>query len=320
MAGAEHSIPAWRGKASRAHQSIPFRQLRVTAHAERLRHRGRHRQVESFVQFAGFPRSGHSLIGAIIDAHPEARIAHELDAMGLIDRGFSLASVMALVDRHCDAFNQSGRWWNGFCYAMPGGRHERLERPRLYGDKKGDLALRRMAADPTLRERLANRRGPPRRWICVLRNPYDNIATMSLRQNRTYDALRTRGLDSAAFQQELSAHQADGRIAREAETAQIDEYARLCDALSDLLAITPAHDWHVLTHERLIESPADTLKALFGFLALDDAAIDVERLAGVVHRKANETRHQVAWSDEARARVEALINTHAFLSPYRDGR
>ena len=45
-------------------------------------------KVETFVMFIGYPRSSHSLVGAILDAHPEVIIPHEYDVMGKW-RGFS---------------------------------------------------------------------------------------------------------------------------------------------------------------------------------------------------------------------------------------
>ena len=37
--------------------------------------------VETFVMFIGYPRSSHSLVGAILDAHPEIIIPHEYDVI-----------------------------------------------------------------------------------------------------------------------------------------------------------------------------------------------------------------------------------------------
>jgi hypothetical protein len=34
--------------------------------------------VRTFILFVGYPRSGHSLIGSIMDAHPNVIIAHEV--------------------------------------------------------------------------------------------------------------------------------------------------------------------------------------------------------------------------------------------------
>ena len=38
--------------------------------------------VETFVLFIGYPRSRHSLVGAILDAHPEIIIPHEFNLLG----------------------------------------------------------------------------------------------------------------------------------------------------------------------------------------------------------------------------------------------
>ena len=37
--------------------------------------------VETFVMFIGYPRSSHSLVGAILDAHPEIIIPHQYDVL-----------------------------------------------------------------------------------------------------------------------------------------------------------------------------------------------------------------------------------------------
>ena len=38
--------------------------------------------VETFVLFIGYPRSRHSLVSAILDAHPEIIIPHEFNLLG----------------------------------------------------------------------------------------------------------------------------------------------------------------------------------------------------------------------------------------------
>ena len=38
--------------------------------------------VSYFVMFVGYPRSGHTLIGSLLDAHPHAIIANEFDVIG----------------------------------------------------------------------------------------------------------------------------------------------------------------------------------------------------------------------------------------------
>jgi len=42
--------------------------------------------VETFVLFIGYPRSRHSLVAAILDAHPEIIIPHGYNVLGEWDR------------------------------------------------------------------------------------------------------------------------------------------------------------------------------------------------------------------------------------------
>src|SRR5919109_3407899 len=58
------------------------------------------RDVQVYCLFVGHGRSGHSIVGSLIDAHPEAVVSDELDAARFITRGFLRDQVLALsVDR-----------------------------------------------------------------------------------------------------------------------------------------------------------------------------------------------------------------------------
>jgi len=41
-------------------------------------------KLRNFVLFVGYPRSGHSLVGSLIDAHPHAIIAHEVKILAYV--------------------------------------------------------------------------------------------------------------------------------------------------------------------------------------------------------------------------------------------
>ena len=45
------------------------------------RHRDDFAAVRTFLLFVGHPRSGHSLVGSLLDAHPDVVVSHELDAL-----------------------------------------------------------------------------------------------------------------------------------------------------------------------------------------------------------------------------------------------
>lgn len=313
---ATHTIPLFDGDQSRRHHSVPLWNLWLAAQTNRLRSRRRCGSVDTFVQFAGFPRSGHSLIGSILDAHPHARISHELDAMALLTKGFSHAAIYALIDRKSAEFTRHGRYWNGFSYLVGGGYHERGDDLRVLGDKKGDEAVRRIASDPGLLDRLNCEQRTAKKWILVLRNPFDNIATMSLRKGRAYDVIRTQTVDAAAFNAELERQQRDGVIATEALDSEIDEYASLCKTVAEIKRKTSTGRWFELRNEQLARDPAAAIEALLAFLGLAEDPAYVQNCARLVNPRPNRSRDLLDWPVEKRKIVETLIDEYSFLTGY----
>lgn len=314
-AQATHTVPRFEGRESRHHKSVPVWRLLAEASAHALMARRRLTDVETFVQFAGFPRSGHSLIGSILDAHPQARVSHELDAMSLLHQGMPLSAIFALIDRHALEFTRHGRCWNGFSYLVPGGAHTSVDPLRVLGDKKGDQAVRRVARAPGLLDRLNRRPRPAKKWILVLRNPFDNIATMSLRKGRAYDELRT-SVAAADFDAELRACQAEGRIADVALDSEIEDYATLCRTVADIKHRTaPAH-WFELSHEALTANPEATIRSMLAFLDLPAEESYVQACSGLVQRTPNRSRDRLDWPEDKHARVAALTREFSFLNRY----
>ena len=56
--------------------------------------------VETFVMFIGYQRSSHSLVGAILDAHPEIIIPHEYGLMSKLGRYQSSDSKQNNLQRY----------------------------------------------------------------------------------------------------------------------------------------------------------------------------------------------------------------------------
>ena len=163
-----HSIPFLDGRASRTHHAVALWKLRLAGQIHGLRRAGALSRLDTLVHFAGFPRSGHSLIGAIVDAHPQARIAHELDSLGLLEAGLSMRQITALMDRKAAEFTAHGRFWNGYGYCIDQAGHASGDDLRVIGDKKGDLAVRRVHHDPSLFDRLVRTSPLTCKWICVV--------------------------------------------------------------------------------------------------------------------------------------------------------
>ena len=69
--------------------------------------------VNTYCMFIGYPRSSHSLMGSLIDAHPNAIIAHEQDVLKYIKYGFTKEALFPLLLRNSEEFTANGRTWTG---------------------------------------------------------------------------------------------------------------------------------------------------------------------------------------------------------------
>ena len=309
-APASHAVPVFAGRGSRSHERKPVAALRREAAEAPSRDEPR-----VFVQFAGFPRSGHSILGSILDAHPDALVSHELDAMGLLRAGLSLPEILALVRANSAAFERDGRWWNGFSYAIPGAAGGASTRPSVMGDKKGDWALRHVMAEPGLLDALRGELGGRRAaWIAVVRNPYDNVATLSLRKGRLYDRERIEAASGDDFAARLASRRGDG-IAAAVLPEMVEDYARLCDGLAALKARVDPADWLELRQDRFVAAPEEGIAEALRFLGLPDEGF-AARAVGIVERTPSRTRHAIRWPEEARRAVDALVARHDFLAGF----
>jgi len=104
--------------------------------------------------FVGYPRSGHSLIGSLLAAHPDMVIAHELDALRLPRLGFRRNQLYALILASDRSFTTAGRRRTGSDYTAPTRWRGTSRRLDVIGDKKGGQSTRRLHDRPELLDRL----------------------------------------------------------------------------------------------------------------------------------------------------------------------
>ena len=131
--------------------------------------------LKAFVMFVGYPRSGHSVVSALLDAHPRIVISHELDALTLLEQGVDRTALFYHIIRRSQRWDrrQSGyRYWVPELYQ---GEWEKLE---AIGDKRGGVTAQLLAAKPELLDRLRETVRLPLKIIHVVRHPLDTIATI----------------------------------------------------------------------------------------------------------------------------------------------
>ena len=253
----------------------------ATARADRA-HFG---DVDRFCLFVGYPRSGHSLVGSLLDAHPDAVIAHELDALRLVQVGFGRDQLFSSILRNSRAYGDHRK--HVYDYTVPNQWQGRFRRIQVIGDKKGGRSTRRLADVPSLLNRLQGTVGVPVRFIHVTRNPFDNIATM-LRRAAPGTAL--------------------------ADVVQ--SYLALCATIATVKERAPAGSLLDIAHETLLAEPPAVMERLCRFLDLDPEPGYVKDCASILYSSPNRTREAVEWPREDRARVEEAIGRFEFLGHY----
>ena len=157
--------------------------------ASGIRHRVDFGHVERYCFFVGYARSGHSLIGSLLNAHREMVVSNELNSLRFVQHGFRRNQVFALVLARDAMFGNMGRLWTGYDYSVPNQFQGRFTRLKVIGDKQGGGSTRRLREDLGLIERLRRVVGVPIRVLHVTRNPFDNISRMTV--NSRFDLQNT---------------------------------------------------------------------------------------------------------------------------------
>lgn len=275
---------------SRAFRSADLARRHVTSAARAARDPELFTSVQSCCLFLGTVKSGGSLIGAMLDAHPRAVVADEADPLQYLGRGFRREQVFHLLAKaaHREALKGrvTARRLEPYALAVPGQHQGVADRPVVVGDSRAGPTTRRLGDDPALigrwRALLAD---VDDRYIHVVRNPFDPIAAMVRRGGRT---LRNAIADY---------------------TAQCARVVELRTRLDSSRVLTVRYD-------DLVADPTSQLRAICAFVGLDPHPAYLAACARLVDPTRTPERQSVAWPSDAVAAVEALGSRFSFLEGY----
>ena len=261
--------------------SIPYQFLASLCHT--LYHPHIFRDVKNFVLFIGYPRSGHTLVGFLLDAHPRVIVASQTSALRYLGHRFGMQQIFHLLVQNSRRVAKTGREQRRYSYEVPNqwqGRYEKLE---VIGESTGLTRLRR---NPSLLKPLRESLKPvDLKLIHVIRNPFDNISTMKLRRGET--------LPDA-----------------------IQRYFSMCEIVERLKSYAAPGAVHDLKHEALIAGPQNTLKDLCGFVGLSARESYYNDCASIIYKSSHKTRHHVEWTPALIDSVKQQASKYRFLDGY----
>ncbi len=275
---------------SRAYHRLRFAKNQLASSLAALARPDQFRDVKTFCLFVGHNKSGTSMLGSLLDAHPNVILADEIGALDYLAAGFRRDQVFQLLltgsRRELLKGRVTARRLTPYAYLVPGQWQGRFSRLQVIGDGKAGAATRRFAADPQLWSRLqAALPGVDVKLVQVIRNPFDVISVMMVRGGRTFE-------------------NATGH------------YFDACEALAGIRRQAGA-SLHPVRYEAFVARPAESLARLCRFLGLEPHEGYLRACAAILHDRPDRRRQMVAWTPEWIAVVQGQITKYDFLQGYR---
>lgn len=247
--------------------------------------------VQHYCLFLGHARSGGSLLGGLLDAHPNAVIADEVDIFPYIEAGFERDQVFhILLERSQRQANKkhvkAGRDAKQYSYYVPGAWQGRYKQLFVIGNRKAGITTQHLGSDPRGLERLQAMLGNiPVKLIVSVRNPYDTISTMSIRGGRDLQSALT-------------------------------QYFANCTTIRDLKRTVAPENLLELRHEDLLRDPSEHLQLMCRFLELPAPESYLRACSAILYQSPSVSRKKVTWSPEMIQKVQAQIEQYSFLERY----
>ncbi|XP_078374246.1 uncharacterized protein LOC144657760 isoform X2 [Oculina patagonica] len=267
--------------------------------------------VQTFLIFIGYPRSGHTLISSLLDAHPNAIVANEFDVIGKWQEWdtanknkYYLFNQLYLNSREESEIGyRSVTVPHRYNYSVPGQWQGRFDKRILViGAKKGGKTTRQLMKlqNMDVLKEIQQVLDIPFRFLHVVRNPYDNIATMLLRAvgKRTNAELGEKINDPENLDK------------------QIISYFALAERNNELKSRLPG-EVHEIHSSELIKRPKETLLGICQFLHLTCDRQYIEDCSKRIFPEATKTRYSVMWTDKQKELVREKLQTFQSLKDYR---
>jgi len=234
------------------------------------------KDVNKFVLFIGTSRSGHTLVGSLLDSHQNVIIGHELNIVPFFPllRFKKTRIYSAILTQSKKIAKKRNRTMSSYDYNIEGqGEYKKLE---VIGDKKGGATTHFINDNANFIDIITEMYQNELLFINVIRNPYDNIAAMAYRDKKPIDQVIESYFSDIKSTEWIKSKVDSGKII-------------------------------VLYHESLIEKTEFEFKRLCSFLGIEAADNFLEKCSAKTYKKPHCRRYTVDWSKEQIDRIKLLI-------------
>lgn len=270
--------------------------------------------VEKFVLFIGYPRSGHSIIGSYMDAHPNMIIAHEYPLFQKLSTGrmFKREIFNFLYKSSYDEFVNGWRGQTnvknkGYSLGIQGLWQATYDKLKVIGNKYGGTTVQFYRKHPEIflstMEYLKSTVGVPVLLIHVVRNPFDMIATQTLYVKTGIRGVRVNASETNKFN--------DINLLSTTATDMIGRMAAV-EKLVGILKL-PTLEIH---HEDFISDPVRVMKSICEFVGVECPEYYLKKCKENTFSSSSKSRHHVVWSQSLIHSVQQRISHFSFLQRY----
>lgn len=237
--------------------------------------------------FIGHGRTGHSLVGSLLNAHPQMVVSHELHALNYINSPFLLTQeqLFALILHRDDEFTNQGREWVKYKYDITGARQGEFEEIRVIGDKKGGDSSSILRSNPELLQNLREMLDVPIRVIHVVRNPFDTIASQRQLWEKSWNQLT-------------------------------DGYFSDADTVEGVHGQLSSDEFYRMTYDEFVADTPGILSELCDFLGVNPSQKYLESCDDFVFDSPKQTRYEVDWPEETLTRIKIKKDDYSWLEGY----
>ena len=273
-------------------------------------------RIKKFAFFIGHPHSGHSIVGAIIDSHPHIVLAHEADIFLKIQQW-----------RDCNKSKLFNTIWKtafmGNSLQKQSRKGYTLTIDNLYqgtyqdyidviGDKKGGSTAALLYHFPEkwgkVYHKLQTIVALPMKVFHVIRNPYDNIASLALARHSSNSDNNFGELRVSNETNTINPHLIDKVMANYFGLFQVMETAKRNYSL-DVLEVHSSD---------LVADPKNTIRKLFKFLRvpISDELLDV--CSKKVFPEESKLRYKIEWEEQHIQMIKKQIQKFPDLKRYSE--
>ena len=297
--------------------------------------------IKTFLFFVGHGRSGHSIVGTLLDAHPHIVMSHEL-------KFFSWWSKLQSKDltrkeRKARLFNRIYK--QNYEFSKPGGKLYNSQKGysltvesswqgkydqyiSVIGDKGGGYMNNMyLENETTMKKFYANLMRDikiPLKSIYIIRNPYDIITTQLL-----YQVGKTTGMDARTFVLSIKQRADNKSPINESDLFfnNFQEYFIKLEKVAKNLMIkvktiekfekffgkTNVLNVHL---KDLVHHPENAMKSITDFLEVESEESYLKMCADKIFKNISKTRNLIVWPEELKKMVDSKIQATEVLRGY----